>query len=149
MIGGLELYGAYVTGGATLEAESALAVTTGALTTSGLVASGTTRITISTAGADSEKTEQAASAIQTVTNPLGLATTVIKQDSKAGSIATDISNTVNAASHPGEAAKDPAGTAMTVGNVVQDLKGILSPPPPPQRPSPPPPPKMCGNNACE
>jgi hypothetical protein len=93
--------------------------------------------------------EGAASAAQAATNPVGLATTLVKGNVKAGAVATDISNGVAAASHPREAVKDPVGTAATAANLIQDVKAVLSSPPPPAAPPPPKPPKMCGSNVCQ
>jgi RHS repeat-associated protein len=148
-VGMLELTSALATGGATVEAQSVFAMATGTLTTSGLIASGTIKIGGTLAGADSEKLERAGAAAQTATNPLGLAMTIAKGDLKAGAMATDLSSAITAASHPADAAKDPAGTALTVGNLIQDMKTVLSPVRPPSPPPPPPPPRMCGSDVCK
>lgn len=147
-LGGIELGSAAISGGATLEAESIFSTLVGALTTSGLLASGVTRTVATAAGAEPEKVEGAASAAQTVTNPIGLATTVVKGNVAAGTVATDVSNAAAAASNPKDAARDPAGTALTVANVIQDVKAALSPVSLSAGPKAPPPPKMCGSNAC-
>jgi hypothetical protein len=81
-----------------------------------------------------------------MTNPAGIAVTVAKGQN-AGAVAADLSSGMAAALNPKDAAKDPAGTVLTVANVAQDLRGgyaaiknWLSPPAPPP-PTPPPPPQ--------
>ena len=64
-LGGIELTSAVITGGATIEATSAFATAVRALTTSGLFASVTVRITATAVGAKPEKVEGAAAAMQT------------------------------------------------------------------------------------
>jgi RHS repeat-associated protein len=145
----IELASAFFTGGAVWEAAAAgKAVTTaiGAIATSGLAVSGTTRIVATAAGEKPGKVEETASAVTTVTNPAGMAVTIGSGGNlKAGAIASDISSAGSIAAHPSGAAKDPAGTGLTLGNVVQDvksgisgLKSVFSQPPPPPPPPPPP-----------
>jgi RHS repeat-associated protein len=145
--GVLELASAFFTGGATLEAAAAGPVTTaiGAISASGLAVSGTTRIVATAAGGKPEKVDEAASAVTTVTNPAGMAVTVASGGNlKAGAIASDIASVGSLAAHGSDAVKDPAGTALTLGNVANDIKSgvsalrsIFSQPPPPPPPPPP------------
>lgn len=144
-IGIAELSSAVATGGATLELQSGMAVAVGIATTAGLGVSGTTRIIATTAGEKSENIEQATTAITTITNPAGLAMTVgTGGNLKAGAIAADVSSAKSIVANPAEAMKDPTGTGLTVGNIIQDvnsgisaMKTLFSPPTPPHPPLPP------------
>jgi len=158
-IGVLELGSAVATGGATLEAMAAgaaLKTALGAIATAGLGVSGTTRIIATAAGEKSENVEEGTTAVTTLTTPAGMAVTLgTGGNLKAGAVASDLTSAATAVKNPVEAAKDPAGTALTVGNVVQDVKAgynavrsLVSPPPPPAPPTPPPPPRCTSGDQC-
>ena len=159
-VGVLELGSAVATGGATLEAMgagAALKTALGAVATAGLGVSGTTRIIATATGEESENLEEGTTAVTTLTTPAGMAVTLgTGGNLKAGAVATDLTSAATAVKNPVEAAKDPAGTALTVANVVQDikagynaLKSLVSSPPAPAPPPPPPPPKCSVNDACQ
>lgn len=149
----LELASAVFTGSEALEAFNAgKAVTAaiGAIAASGLGTSGLTRIVGTAAGGKPEKVEEGAEAVTTITNPAGMAVTIgTKGNLKAGAVASDISSAASIARHPSSAAKDPTGTALTLGSVAHDvksglsgIKNMFSSPPPPPPPAPPRPPTL-------
>jgi RHS repeat-associated protein len=149
----LELSSAVVTGGASLEAMEAGAALKAAISgigSAGLAVSGSSRIIGTAAGVPSEDLEKGSTAVTTVTNPAGMAVTLATGGNiKAGAVAADLSSAATAVAKPAEAAKDPAGTALTVNSVVQDVKSgynavksLVSPPPPP------PPPPRCTGEQC-
>jgi RHS repeat-associated protein len=155
----LELSSAVFTGGASLEAMeagAALKTAIGVIATSGLGVSGTTRIIATAAGEKSENVELGTTAVTTLTTPAGMAVTIgTGGNLKAGAVASDLTSGATAVRNPAEAAKDPAGTALTVGNVVQDIKAgynavksLVSTPPPPAPPTPPPPPRCTSGDQC-
>ena len=69
-----------------------------------------------------EEAAKGADAVTTVTNPVGVAVTIATGSLKAGSLASDATSAVKLAAKPSEAAKNPADAALTVKNVVQDIK---------------------------
>jgi RHS repeat-associated protein len=159
-VGILEVSSAVATGGATLEtleAGAALKTALGAISTSGLFVSGSTRIITGTAG-ETENVEQGASAVTTITTPVGMAVTLgTGGNIKAGAVASDVTSAASMVAKPAEAMKNPAGDVLTVNNVVQDVKAGISavkslvspPPPPPPPPAPPAPPlPKCTGNVC-
>ncbi|HTR36880.1 MAG TPA: RHS repeat-associated core domain-containing protein [Bryobacteraceae bacterium] len=140
----LELGAALATGGASEELAAGghlLKAAVGAIASGGLVASGVIRIIATVSGNEPEKTEQAATSIGAVTTPVGLVTTAVTGSTSLGATASDAKGVVSVVQKPSEAAKDPGGTVVTVGNFIQDIKNLLKPPPPPAPPQPPPPPK--------
>ena len=149
-IGVLELSSAYLTAGASLEAMEAGAALKAAIYgigSTGLAVSGTSRIIGTATGVPSDDLERASTAVTTSTNPAGMAMTIgTGGNMKAGAVAADLSSAATIVAKPAEAAKDPGGTALTVNNVVQDVKAgynavvsFVSPPSPPPPPTPPPP----------
>jgi hypothetical protein len=149
-IGTLELSSAVVTGGASLEAGAAgeaLNAATLGIATAGLGVSGSFRVMGTAAGSNPEQVAASAEGVTTLTNPAGLGVTITTGNLKAGGLAGDVSSVTNLARHPIEASKNPADTALTVKNVVQDVKDVYQagktlikatpPPSPPKPPSPP------------
>jgi RHS repeat-associated protein len=133
-IGILELGSAVATGGTLpelVEAGGALKTAIVAIQTTGLAVSGSSRIIATAAGAKPEDVEHAATAETTITNPAGFTTTVATNgNERVGALASDVSSAVSIVKKPVDAVKDPAGTALTVGNLLEDIKAFVSPPAP-------------------
>lgn len=149
-VGILEVASAVFSGGATLDAAAAGKITTtliGALTTTGLAVSGSTRIMGTAAGTGPAKLDSGATAVTTVTNPAGLAVTLATGGNlAAGAKAADLSSAASMVQKPADAAKDPAGTILNLKSLSQDakeaynaVKNFVSPPSPPSPPPPVPP----------
>jgi len=151
-MGALELSSAVMTGGAAIEvaiaSQGAFAAVTGGIAAAGLGVNGSTRLIGTAMGQSQETIEKGTTAVSAVTTPVGLAVTLATGGRvQVGAVASGISSAVSAARKPGEAAKDAGGTALTVGNLIQDIKSFFKSPPPPSPPPPPPPPKTCdGSN---
>ena len=150
VVGAAELSSAFATGGATLaviETGAAVQGAVGIIATEGLAISGAARIVGTAAGGNPAKVDEAATTVETITNPAGFVGTVASGgNTKTGAAVSDLSIVVQAAAHPTEAAKDPAGTALSVGNAVQSIKAgynavksLVNPPLPPKPPTPAPP----------
>jgi hypothetical protein len=132
-----------------MEIQSAVGSAIGLLTATGVGVSGTTRIVIISTGGTVKDAENASKAVTTVTNPVGLATTIVTGGNlDAGSKAATVSDVTKLAMNPVKAATtDPAGTALTVRSAVQESKSTWStiknwftspaPPPKPAAPAPP------------
>jgi RHS repeat-associated protein len=150
VIGLVEIGAGIATGGASLELESAVAAATAGVSAAGLGVSGTSRIVIVSTGGTVKDAENVSKAVTTVTNPVGLATTVVTGGNlDAGSKAATASDVAKLAMNPVKAATtDPAGTALTVRSAVQEskstwttIKNWFTSPAPPPKPAAPAPPK--------
>jgi RHS repeat-associated protein len=141
-IGVLEVGAAIASFGISLEAQGLVVAASAAVTASGLFVSGTTRIIATAAGEKPEQVEKAATTVTTLTNPVGFVAAVATGSTEKGGEASDVSAAAQLAAHPMDAMKDPAGTVLTVGNILSDVKSavadvktLLTPPPPPPHPT--------------
>ena len=126
-IGVLELAAAYYTGGAAMAAGSALQGAFLAAGSAGLLVKGTSRILETAVGTNAVDANRGSEVITAVTSPVGLAVTLATGGNvKEGASASEVASVGGLAANPGEAAKNPAETALTLGRLAQDAKEAYS-----------------------